>query len=143
MPGQAPPLTDERELLLAYIAQQRDGIKNAAYGLTDEQARQTPTAGALSIGGLVTHVTAMERGWIDVVLQRRRRRATPRSTRTGFRLGPDRTLAEALAELDAVAASTERSSRACRSTRRSPCPRACRGTPMTSRPGQCAGCCCT
>jgi hypothetical protein len=26
MPGQAPPLSDERELLLAYIAQQRDGV---------------------------------------------------------------------------------------------------------------------
>ena len=105
MPGQAPPLTDERELLLAYIAQQRDGIKNAAYGLTDEQARQTPTAGALSVGGLVTHVTAMERGWIDVVLQRAGGDAE--EYEEGFRLGPDRSLAEALAELDAVAASTE------------------------------------
>ncbi len=38
MPGQAPPLTDERKLLLTYIAQQRDGIRNAAYGRTDEQA---------------------------------------------------------------------------------------------------------
>jgi hypothetical protein len=35
MPGQVAPLQDERELLLAYIAQQRDGIRNAAFGLTD------------------------------------------------------------------------------------------------------------
>ena len=42
MPGQAPPLADERELLLAYIDQQRDGLRYAAYGLTDEQARRRP-----------------------------------------------------------------------------------------------------
>ena len=56
MPGQAPPISDEREGLLAYLRQQRDGIRFAAYGLTDDQARLTPTAGALSIGGLVKHV---------------------------------------------------------------------------------------
>lgn len=106
MPGQAPPHTDERELLLAYIAQQRDGIKNAAYGLSDEQARQTPTAGTLSIGGLVTHVTAMERSWIDLVLQRPGGDAD--EYEAAFRLGPEQTLAEAVAELDAAAAETER-----------------------------------
>ena len=58
VPGQAPPHADERELLLAFLAQQRDGIRNAAYGLTDEQARLTPTAGTLSVGGLVKHVAA-------------------------------------------------------------------------------------
>jgi uncharacterized damage-inducible protein DinB len=35
-----------------------------AYGLTDEQARMTPTVSALSIGGLVKHVTAMQRTWM-------------------------------------------------------------------------------
>ncbi|MBV8785428.1 MAG: DinB family protein, partial [Mycobacterium sp.] len=33
-------------------------------GLTDEQARSTPSASALSIGGLVKHVTAMQRNWM-------------------------------------------------------------------------------
>jgi uncharacterized damage-inducible protein DinB len=70
MPGQAPPLTDERELLLAYLAQQRDGIRYAAHGLTDQQARLTPTASTLSIGGLVKHVADMERGWVDLVERR-------------------------------------------------------------------------
>src|SRR5205823_5751235 len=62
MPGQAPPLTDERALLLAYNGQQRDGIRNAAYGLTDEQARLTPSASTLSIGGILKHVADTERG---------------------------------------------------------------------------------
>ena len=110
MPGQAPPLTDERELLLAYVDQQRDGIRFAAYGLTDDQARLTPTAGTLSIGGLVKHVTAMEQSWMDTVLQRSSNGSIEESAdryEDGFTLRPDETLAGALAELDAVAGRTE------------------------------------
>ena len=109
MPGQPPPLTDERELLLAYIEQQRDGIRFAAFGLTDEQARLAPTPSTLSIGGLVKHVTEMERGWIDTVLQRERPRSVEEGVdayEQGFRLGPDETLAEALADLDEAARET-------------------------------------
>ena len=109
MPGQAPPATDERELLLAYIAQQRAGVRNAAYGLTDEQARLAPAASALSIGGLVKHVAAMEAGWVDMILQRDRgsREDRESSYEDNFRLGPDETLAEALARYEAVAKETE------------------------------------
>jgi uncharacterized damage-inducible protein DinB len=109
MPGQAPALDDERELLLAYIAQQRDGIANAAYGLTDEQARLTPTAGSLSIGGLVKHVTDVEKGWIDLVLQRDGggSQADRQSDyEDNFRLGPGETLAGALARYEEVAKDT-------------------------------------
>jgi hypothetical protein len=104
MPGQAPPLTDESELLLAYIAQQRDGLRYAAYGLTDEQARATPTAGALSVGGLIKHATAMERGWMDTTFQREPR---PFDYEREFVLGPDETLAGAIAELLAAGRETE------------------------------------
>ena len=110
MPGQAPPLTDERELLLAYVDQQRDGIRFAAYGLTDDQARLAPTAGTLSIGGLVKHVTAMEQSWMDTVLQRSSNGSIEESAdqyEDGFTLRPDETLAGALAELEAVASRTE------------------------------------
>jgi hypothetical protein len=37
MPAQAPALSDERALLLAYIAQQRDGLRNAAFGRETEE----------------------------------------------------------------------------------------------------------
>jgi len=110
MPGQAPPLTDERELLLAYVAQQRDGIRNAAYGLTDDQARLTPTASALSIGGLVKHVTATERSWMDLVLQRDRgsdQGPDEAAYQAGFRLLPDETLSGALDQLERMARETE------------------------------------
>jgi hypothetical protein len=105
MPGQAPPLTDESELLLAFIEQQRDGIRNAAYGLTDEQARLTPSSSSLSIGGLVKHAIDMERGWIDMVLQRNHG-ASQASYEDNFRLGPDETLAGVLAGYDDVARET-------------------------------------
>ena len=105
MPGQAPPLADERELLLAFIAQQRDGIRNAAYGLTDEQARLTPSTSSLSVGGLVKHAIDMEKGWIDMVLQRERE-TSPSHYEDNFRLGPDETLAKVLATYDEVALET-------------------------------------
>ena len=107
MPGNAPPLTDEKELLLAYIRQQRDGIRNAAFGLTEEQARLTPTAGTLSIGGLVKHVADNERHWIDMALQRQPSAGNAEDYADSFRLRDDETLAGALATYDEVAADTE------------------------------------
>jgi len=106
VPGQAPPHTDERSLLLAYIAQQRDGLRNAAFGLTDAQARLTPTAGALSIGGLIKHVAATERHWMDLVLGRELG-ANEQSYHDGFRLLDDETLAGVLADYAAVARDTD------------------------------------
>ena len=105
MPGQAPVHTDERELLLGYIDQQRDGVRYAAFGLTDDQARLTPSASTLSVGALVRHVAFTERGWIDLVADR----AAPPSAsdyEQAFTFGPGDTLAGALMELDAVAAET-------------------------------------
>ena len=110
MPGQAAALTDERALLLAYLAQQRDGIRYAAYGLTDAQARLTPTASTLSIGGLLKHVATMERGWVDVVLHRPHPIAPSDAASRyaeGFRLLPHETLADAFADYTTVARDTE------------------------------------
>jgi len=106
MPGQPPPLIDEREQLLAFIAQQRDGLRFAAFGLTDDQARLTPTAGVLSVGGLVVHVTEMERSWMDLVLQQPQPSGEA-DYADGFRLAADATVAGAIAALDAAAARTE------------------------------------
>ncbi|MEA3218783.1 MAG: hypothetical protein QOJ19_4939 [Acidimicrobiia bacterium] len=110
MPGQVPPLTDEKQLLLGYIAQQRDGIRYAAFGLTDAQGRLTPTKSSLSIGGLVKHVTEMEQGWLDMVLQRQRPVSAAdeqASYEDNFRMRDDETLAEILARLVEVGRETE------------------------------------
>ena len=72
MPGNAAALTDERALLLAYIAKQREGLRNAAFGLTDEQARSvTRIGGELSPAqGCIVHLNTDDLGdpvHVDVV----------------------------------------------------------------------------
>jgi uncharacterized damage-inducible protein DinB len=108
MPGTVPPVTDERSGLLAYLAQQRDAVRVAAFGLTDDEARLRPTAGELSIGGLVKHVAAMERGWMDTLLQRSRViEDAEAGYDRGFTMGDDESLADLLADLDAAGRETE------------------------------------
>jgi hypothetical protein len=65
MPAHVPPVADERESLIAYLDQQRDAFVSVSFGLTEEQLRVAPTAGTLSIGGLIKHVTTCERGWTE------------------------------------------------------------------------------
>jgi hypothetical protein len=111
MPGQAPPHTDERALLLGYIKQQRDGLRYASYGLTDEQARSAPSVSSLTVGGLIKHAALTERGWIDTVLQRQRNSGSMEDQMSnyarGFELGPGETLQDVLKLMDEVEAETE------------------------------------
>lgn len=65
MPLNVPPVSGESESLLAFLAQQRAAARNAAYGLTEDQARMATTGSALSVGGLIKHLAAAESGWID------------------------------------------------------------------------------
>lgn len=106
MPGTVGSVADERDGLLSYLAQQRHVLKITAYGLTDEQARATPSASPLSVGGLVKHVALTERGWIDNVVQRTRRTGES-DYQAGFSLRPDETLADVFVLYDEVAAKTE------------------------------------
>jgi uncharacterized damage-inducible protein DinB len=67
MPALASPVADERSALREYLSFHQSAFFAVAYGLTDEQARSTPTVSALSIGGLVKHVTGMQRTWMTRV----------------------------------------------------------------------------
>jgi len=105
MPGTVPPVPDERQGLLAYLAQQRHVLCVAAYGLTDEQARRTPTAGTLSVGGLIKHVAATEAYWTGLVAGTG---GMPgQDYASGFVLGEDESLQEVLDRYGEVAATTE------------------------------------
>lgn len=104
MPANVPPVGDERDALLRFLAQQRDGVKFAAYGLTDDQARLAPTAGSLTIGGLVKHLTYVERNWMGMILLRDRR--STEEYLSGFNLGADETLADAMAQYEQAARET-------------------------------------
>lgn len=59
----------ERADLLETLAKHRGFLRYAVRNLTDEQARLTPTASVLSLGGLVKHVAAVERGWADFIVR--------------------------------------------------------------------------
>jgi uncharacterized damage-inducible protein DinB len=67
MPALASPVADERSALREYLAYHQSAFFAVAYGLTDEQARMAPTVSALSVGGLIKHVTAMQRTWMSRV----------------------------------------------------------------------------
>jgi hypothetical protein len=105
MPGTVRPVVDERDGLLTYLAQVRDAFRIASYGLTDDQARLPPTVSALCIGGLIRHVTMVERNWVGMILQEER--GSNEAYEDAFRFGPNDTLAEVLADYDACAKETE------------------------------------
>ncbi len=67
MPAMPPPVADERAGLKEYVAAQQYAFRAIAFGLTDEQARSTPSVSALSIGGLIKHVTSCQKGWMERV----------------------------------------------------------------------------
>ncbi|MCB5911215.1 DinB family protein [Streptomyces pinistramenti] len=99
---------DERGALLAFLEAQRGGLRRAALGLSEEGARRQPTAGELSLGGLLKHVAETEQTWVETA------REVPHSlVRTqetwplSFRLAEGETVAGVLAFWDEVARRTE------------------------------------
>jgi hypothetical protein len=106
-------LTAERADLLESLAAHRHFLRFTVQGLTDEQARQRPTASELTLGGLVKHVAATERSWADFVVDGPSAMASaddPAQTAAWmdeFRLGPDETLDGILARYAEIAARTD------------------------------------
>lgn len=106
----APAVHDERTNLLNYLDQQLAAIRASIYGLTEEQARETPCRSALSIATILKHTAYGMRGAVA------RLAGNPAAyvpgTRTGedavaaymgsFRLGAGETAASVLAEWDAA-----------------------------------------
>lgn len=99
-----PAKYTESEAIAGFLDLQLSAIRAAAYGLTEQQARETPCRSTLSIGGLVKHVT-------HVMTGRTTRLADPdvlpdqagfAEFMASFALGDGETLAGALAEFDAV-----------------------------------------
>src|SRR3954454_12861096 len=111
----------ERADLLDTLHKHRALFRVTVQGLDDEQARTRSTISELTLGGLVKHVTAVEQNWARFVLE------GPAPTpdvdwanidwsnpppqvaeyADGFRMLQSETLADLLAEYDAVAAATD------------------------------------
>ncbi|MFC7980337.1 DinB family protein [Streptomyces sp. NPDC057336] len=62
-------LTGERADLLETLAKHRHFLRFTTRDLTDEQAGLRPTASELCLGGLIKHVSSVERGWVDFILE--------------------------------------------------------------------------
>jgi hypothetical protein len=63
------PIDSERADLLEALGTHRHFLRHTVRDLTDEQARQRTTVSELTLGGLIKHVSAIESGWVDFVLE--------------------------------------------------------------------------
>ncbi|MFJ9948436.1 DinB family protein [Kitasatospora sp. NPDC091207] len=62
-------VTGERADLLAMLDKHRHFLRFTTRDLTDEQAGRRSTVSELCLGGLIKHVAAVERGWVDFILE--------------------------------------------------------------------------
>lgn len=116
MPALAAPVADERSALREYLDMQQRAFFAVSHGLTDEQARATPTTSALSIGGLVKHAAGVQRGWMERARHApdfpppdpRPREEIMAAYRDEYVMRADETLAELLAALERQNAETLR-----------------------------------
>ncbi len=65
----ATELDAERSDLLAMLAQHRQFLRYTTRDLTDEQARTRTTVSELTLGGLIKHVTDVERSWAEFIVE--------------------------------------------------------------------------
>src|SRR3954463_11340041 len=104
---------DEREVLLRMIEDQRRAVRNAVHGLSDKQARSTPSASQLSLAAVIKHLTQGERMWTVVRMARRDVETDPQGEwMAGFQVGPDETVPVLLAQWAELARTTEEMGRA-------------------------------
>src|SRR5437868_5213005 len=68
-PAHATAAAGERADLLGMLAKHRHMLCFTTRDLTDEQAGLRTTASELCLGGLVKHVTSVERKWVDFILE--------------------------------------------------------------------------
>lgn len=61
---------DERGTLLAFVEAQRADLREAARGLSEEQAASRPSASELSLSGLLKHAAEVELNWLRLAQQR-------------------------------------------------------------------------
>ncbi len=101
----------EREALCGFLDQQRDALMRKVQGVSDADARRTPTASALSLLGLLKHSTVWEQRWFQaIVAGRELPDGWPETRQDGasddFVVGDDDTVEHWLAAYDDEAAAS-------------------------------------
>jgi hypothetical protein len=106
-------LTGERADLAQTLAKHRDFLRFTTRDITDEQAAQRTTVSELCLGGIIKHVTGVERNWARFIVE------GPAAGRSwedaegvqewldGFRMLPGETLAGLLDDYAAAARQTD------------------------------------
>jgi uncharacterized damage-inducible protein DinB len=98
-------VVDERDALQKFLDQCRLQLRLTAYGLTDDQARATPCASAISVGATIKHVAFVEGSWMNMIERQ------PRDDQAAFAdawtMREDETLADVLALYDVATARTD------------------------------------
>ncbi|MBB5800532.1 putative damage-inducible protein DinB [Saccharothrix ecbatanensis] len=96
--------------LLEVLAKTRGFLRFTVQGLTDEQARLTPTASKLSLGGLIKHVRTVEEAWMRFAVggAELMMGSVEQDWENGFRMLADETLEGLLKDYEETAAKTER-----------------------------------
>jgi uncharacterized damage-inducible protein DinB len=107
MPMNAPLVQNERDGLLAFLGHQREAVRNATYGLRDDQSRFQPTPSALSLGGLVKHLTQGESDWSGHIAGQPPREGSFEDYMAGFTLTEHETLASVLEQYDEASTHTD------------------------------------
>jgi Protein of unknown function (DUF664) len=106
-------LTGERADLAEMLTRQRGFLRFATRDLTDEQAAQRSTASELCLGGIIKHVTSMERTWVKFIVAGPARAGSwddpdrMQAYLDGFRMLPGETLAGLLDDYVAAAGETD------------------------------------
>jgi uncharacterized damage-inducible protein DinB len=107
-------LTGERADLAETLTSHRNFLRQTARDLTDEQAAARTTVSELCLGGLIKHVTAVERNWVAFIVDgptampssNWQDPAVQQAYKDGFQMMPGETLAGLLADYEAAAAET-------------------------------------
>jgi uncharacterized damage-inducible protein DinB len=105
-------LAGERSDLAQTLTKHRDFLRYTARGLTDEQAATRSTVSALSVGGIVKHLTVVEQNWARFIVEGPRPGSWDDPGRMqahedGFRMEPGETLAGLLAGYDSATRATD------------------------------------
>ena len=69
MTDQAGSSDAERRDFIGTLAKHRKLLLRTVRGLSEEQVRLRPTASALSLGGVIKHVTLAERNWSSFITE--------------------------------------------------------------------------
>jgi uncharacterized damage-inducible protein DinB len=104
-------LTREARDLLETLDTHRGFLRQTVRGLADEQLGSRTSVSELSLGGVLKHVTAVERGWVLFILEGPSAipafsEASLAAHQAQFAVGTDDTVASLLAAYDEVAGAT-------------------------------------